>query len=91
MNKEIAVKQNDENPVTVEVLAESIKSISDGVKKLRAGRLNDKAIVLLIQNAAPSVGNRYQTTKVSVNVVRAVLEGMESLEETYLKKKAPRK
>lgn len=82
---EVKVIPDETGKVTVEVLAVEIKSISDGVKKLRAGRLNDKALHLLIQNAAPSVGGRYQNTKVGMTEIRAVLAGMENLEREFLK------
>lgn len=82
----VLVKQDEQKPVAVEVLAESIKTIAEGVRKLRTGPLNEKALVLLIQHAAPSFGN-YPPKKVSVSEIRAVLEGMESLERVYLKPK----
>ena len=81
------VNKDETKPMPVEVLAESIKAISDGVRKLRNGPLNDRALLLLIQNAAPGVGGRHGTNKLGMAEIRAVLEGMESLENTYLKKK----
>lgn len=82
--KKVKVIQNEEKPMPVEVIAESIKSISDGVKKMRSGPLSDNAIYLLIHHASPSVG---YSGKPSMKQVRSVIEGMESLEKTYLKKK----
>lgn len=79
------VTQNDKKEIPTEVIADSIIAISEGLKKIRAGRLNSKAIELLIQNAAPSVGS-YPSKKVAISDVRAVLEGIESLERVYLKK-----
>lgn len=75
--KDVIVKQVEGAEVPAEVLASSIVAISEGVKKLRAGRLNDKALVLLIQNAAP--GN------VPKSDILAVLDGMAALEKLYLK------
>lgn len=81
MSKEnIAVKQVEGKEVHAEVLAQSIKAIADGIKKLRNGSLNDKALVLLIQHAIP-----YNT--VSQKDIKAVLAGIENLEATYLKRK----
>lgn len=68
---------NNRMPIAEEVLAKSVKDIADGVRALRSGRLNDRALILLIQNAAPA--------KLSAKTVRAVLEGMASLEKEYLK------
>ena len=75
-----------EEPMPVEVLADSIKAISEGIKKLRTSRLNDKALILLIRHATPGVGSRYNPKRVGATEIRAVLEGIESLETTYLKK-----
>lgn len=82
------IKQNDEAPVPVEVLAESIKAISAGVKRLRNGKLKDDALFLLIQHAAPTVpkGHGRASTKPTIREIKAVLAGMESLEAAYLKK-----
>ena len=44
----VEVKQNAEKPVAVEVMAESIVAISDGVRRLRAGALNDRALDLSV-------------------------------------------
>lgn len=85
--KKVKVIQNEEKQVPVEVIAESIKAISEGIKKLRAGPLNDKALVLLIQHAAPGLKRGYSQIKIGTTEIRAVLEGIDSLEATYLKKK----
>ena len=87
MTTKVKVVQDAANLIPIEVIAESIKAISEGIRKLRSGSLNDKALVLLIQNAAPCHGGKYGISKMSMKDVRAVLEGIESLEATYLKKK----
>jgi hypothetical protein len=78
----LAVKQPpppaDEIPV--EVIADALVSISDGIKKLRAGSLNEKALQLLIQHAIPAA-NRPSTKQ-----IQAVLDGAESLKSLYLKR-----
>lgn len=89
MIKHLVLKQPAENPVPTEVLATSIEAISKGIAKLRETRLNDKALVLLIQHACPNVG--YPARHPSTKEVRAVLEGIESLEKTYLKPKKEQK
>lgn len=85
MAKTVAV-QDPENIIPVNVLAEEIVAISQGIKKLRAGRLNDEALLLLIQNAAPRQGHR-NTKPIPRKVVLDVLKGIEDLEATYLKTK----
>lgn len=85
-NTILKVKQNPEKEVPLDVMAESIVAISNGIRKITSTRINDKALHLLIQHAAPSVGT-YPTKRISVQQIKAVLQGIESLERTYLKKK----
>lgn len=84
----VSVKQDEQNPVTIEVLAESIKAISAGVKALRNGKLKDDALILLIQHAAPTIKHqgRYSRARLTPKAIRAVLQGLESLEQTYIKR-----
>jgi len=85
--RKLVLKQDAEKPVPVEIIADSIVSISDGLRKLRAGRLNDRALILLIQHASPMAGAGRLRKPISAKEVRAVLEGIESLEREYLKPK----
>lgn len=86
MKKNIKIIQDEEKPIAIEVLAKEIVAMSQGIKKLRQGRLNDKCLVLLIQNASPNVGGHYGNGKISTKEIKAVLEGIESLETEFLKK-----
>lgn len=81
------LRQDPEKEVPVEVLAESIKAISAGVKKLCQGPLQDDALYMLIQKATPKQrGKSYGAkTHVSIRVIKAVIEGMQSLEKEFLK------
>jgi hypothetical protein len=81
----IAVKQNPEKEVPTEVMAESIVSLAAGIRKLRTGRLNDRALFLLIQDAAPTVGRN--NTKLSMRDIKAVFDGIDSLEGAFLRKR----
>lgn len=83
----VSVKQTPEREVPTEVLAASIVSISEGIKRLRAGRLTDRALYLLIQDASPNIGGRYGSQKLSMKEIRAVFEGIDSLERMFIKKK----
>ena len=85
----VNVIQDPAAPVAVEVLAEAIVQISQGVKKMLAGPLNEAAIVLLITNATPQIGGRYNRKAISASTVKAVLTGIESLEREYLKPRKP--
>jgi hypothetical protein len=85
------VKQPEDQTkeVPTEVLATSIIAISEGMRKLRSGRLTDRALFLLLQDAAPSVGGRYGKTPVSMKEIKAVMAGLENLETAFIKKKKP--
>lgn len=76
------VQQPGAEPVPAEIIAQSVKDIAEALRKLRDGRLNDRALVLLIQHAAPSSGPH----SVSGRQVRTVLDAIENLERTYLRK-----
>lgn len=80
-----AVVKQTEVEIPVEVIANDIRAISEGVRRLRSGSLNDHALLLLIQHAAPTFRGKY----IGIKDIRTVLNAMESLEETYLKKKKP--
>lgn len=66
--KEVNIKQVEGEEIPTEVIAEHIKTIAEGIQKLRRGRLNDRALLILIQNAAPSTRNG----KVGVTEIRAI-------------------
>lgn len=78
----LALKQPEPpaDEVPQEVIADALVAISDGIKRLRAGTLNDKALVLLIRHAIPA------KDRVSEAQIRAVLDGAEALKSTYLKR-----
>ena len=71
----VSVKETE---APTEIIADSIVSISEGIRKLRSGRLNDRSIVILIHHVC-GIGQRE---------IRSVLDAMETLESNYLKKRA---
>ena len=68
-----------EAEIPTEVIADNIVKMAEGVRRLRTGRLNDTALILLIQHAAPR--------DLPKRDIQAVLDGIEALEKTYLRKK----
>jgi hypothetical protein len=72
-----------DNGATMDVLASEIRRISQGIKALRKGALNDRALILLIQHA---IVNPSTQQPVSQQTIKRVLEGMASLESEYLRK-----
>lgn len=65
-------------------LADEIRAISEGIRKLRAGPLTEDAIVLLIQHAVPR--NKRNGAIIPQKTVKQVLDAMGNLEAVYVKK-----
>lgn len=75
MKKEkVKVTQEVGNEVPTEVLAKSIVEISNSMKKLRSTKLNDKALLVLIQ----------ADCKESQSTIKSVMASIENLATTYL-------
>lgn len=81
--QKVAIKQPPPpaEEVPTDVLADAIVAISDAVKKLKAGPLTDKALLLLIHNAIP------QSDRPTQKQIAAVLDAAESLKSIYVKGK----
>lgn len=62
--------------LATEVIAASLAEISAAITRIRSGRLNEKALLLLISHASG----------VPQREVRAVLDGIEGMRTYYLKK-----
>ncbi len=74
----IKVIKNQENPETMEVLAESIIKIADGFQALLSQKFTEDGIVSLI-HALPGIG-------VGKSEIKAVLNGLKTLKGYYLRK-----
>ena len=66
--------------VPIEVMADAVVAISESIKKMRAGPLNERALLLLIQHAIPMSG------RPTAKQIKAVLDAAESLKTLYLKR-----
>lgn len=71
------IQKADTEEVPVEILAQSIEAIAAGMKKINASRLKRDAVVILLQ----------AQTGVNRNDIRAVMDGLDSLERKWLKPK----
>lgn len=81
--KKVNVKQQPNEEIAVDVLAKEIVEISESIRRLRSGKLKDKALYLLIQHSTGGVGHGYQ--KVPIAVIKAVFDGAENLAKDFLK------
>lgn len=79
MKKEVVtVKQKDEeNPIPVEIIADAIVKISKAMQALNETRLTRRALVTLI----------HDSSKVSRRDIEIVLNNLDRLEDTWLKRK----
>lgn len=86
--KAVNVKQTENDEVPIEVLATSIRAISAGIKKLRSGPLGEKALLLLVSENCyiKDARGRLKKHKVSPGAVKIILDSIESLQSTYLKR-----
>lgn len=74
----LKVTHKSDAEVPTEIIAENIVAIGAGMKKFRAGRLNDRALMLLL----------HHSSGVSQRSVQDVLNAMADLERVYLRKKS---
>lgn len=75
----IKIKKNEENPESVEILAESIINISNGFNKLLSSGLSERAYLVLLQDY---IGN----TRISKAQIKLVLDALPRLRGWYVKK-----
>ena len=67
--------------MTLEELSKEVKAISAAMKKLRGSGISERALVALIQHSAPNVGGRGGSSRIPTKIIRAVMDGIEDLEE----------
>jgi len=70
----VTQKENEE-PVTVEIIAQSIKKIGDAVEQMNRSNLSDRAIRVLLRDAS---GENMQS-------IRNILQSLKELKSLYLK------
>jgi hypothetical protein len=75
----IRVVKNEENPESIELLAQSIISVSEGFEKLQKSQLTQRAIVVLLQDG---IGQG----KITKEQIRLVLDNLPRLKAWYIKK-----
>lgn len=75
--KAIKVVQEPEKEIPAEVIASAIVDIAAGMKKLNTTRLSRRAIVTLI----------HEESRIARRDIEIVLNNLETLEETWLKRK----
>ncbi len=77
--KNIRIKKNEENPESVELLAQSIIQVAEGFEKVLKSPLSQRALIVLLHDG---IG----TGKVTKMQIRLVLEALPRLKAWYIKK-----
>jgi hypothetical protein len=72
----VKVVQNDIDPIPVEILAASIRSIAVSVRRIEASGLQRRALALLLADSS----------RCSMSVVLQVLRAMDTLERDFISK-----
>jgi hypothetical protein len=67
----------NDGTVTAEILASAIVAIASAANALRSGRLTDRALLILIQDACP--------TTIGLDKIRMVLDAIGNLKKKYVK------
>ncbi len=77
--KKVVVKNNDENPIPTEIIAESIIKISDAITKMKSTKLTDRVIYLLIKDSISG-------SNIGLRDIETVLNAAKDLSKNYIKK-----
>lgn len=75
----IKIKKNEDNPESVELLAQSIVQVAEGFEKVLSTPLNRRALIVLLQDG---IG----TSKITKSQIELVLDGLPRLKGWYLKR-----
>lgn len=84
MRKNVIVKQDEENIVTVEILADAIVKISEAMEKLQKTKLTKKALLLLIHDNCGFSG-KHPRKKPTQKDIENVMESIATLKKYYVK------
>lgn len=77
--KNIRVKKDEENPESVELLAQSIIQVAEGFQKVANSPLSQRALIVLLHDA---IG----VSKITKFQIRLVLEALPRLKAWYIRK-----
>jgi predicted Fe-Mo cluster-binding NifX family protein len=79
MKKNITIKKNEENPESVELLAQSIIQVAEGFEAVLSSKLTQRALIVLLHDG---IG----TAKITKSQIKLVLENLPRLKAWYVKK-----
>jgi len=73
--KKVEIIQNKEKPISVEIIAQSIKQIAENMRAIERSALNRRAILVLLKDA----------TGVSMADIEKILDSLGALDRKYCK------
>lgn len=79
VNARVIQKPGEEIPT--EIIASSIVYVANSMSLIRGGRLNDRALVTLIQDACP--------VRIGRDKIEMVLNAIRDLKKTYIRENDP--
>ena len=75
----IKIKKNEENPESVELLAQSIIQVAQGFEKILKGSLNNRGLIVLLHDAIGA-------SKITKTQIKIVLDALPRLKAWYIRK-----
>ncbi len=75
----IKIKKNEEQPESVELLAQSIIQVAEGFEKVINSKLTERALIVLLHDA---IG----TAKITKAQIKLTLQALPRLKAWYIKK-----
>ena len=75
--EKLVVQQDKEKPIEKNVLAQAILDISRAANRLSSSGLTRRAVIALVHDLVPSV---------SKTVIRGVLDGLDQLEQEFVRR-----
>lgn len=79
MAKNIKMVKSEENPESVELLAQSVIQVAEGFEKVSKGPLTQRAMIVLLHDG---IG----IAKITKSQIKLVLEALPRLKAWYIKK-----
>jgi hypothetical protein len=74
----IKIKKSEDEPETTELLARSIVQVAEGFEKIRKGRLNQRAIIVLLHDGIGAAN-------ITKRQIMLVLDNLPRLKAWYIK------
>jgi hypothetical protein len=75
MRKQVVVKQDEQNQIKTEVLAQEIVNISRAMQSLNKSKLSRNAVLTLVKDQ----------TNIPKHIINTVIDNLEDLEKNWLK------